>query len=127
MAPLAFQHDPDETYHALAVQLRNGETSIDFDDEDSSPLLEPIEEEKMDADDLEEHNTPVPKSAETLPRSSVKPGGFKSSRSAFPETPDGEAAPKFQGKKSLISESGLANLNTWQKKAVAMSSSSMLN
>jgi hypothetical protein len=68
MAPLTFQHDPDGTYHDLAVQLRNGEYSVDFDEEDTTPVLEPIEEEKMGTDDSAEQSTPASKFAETLLR-----------------------------------------------------------
>ena len=42
MAPLAFQQDPDGTYLALAIQLRNaGHASAfgDFDDDGSSVLI----------------------------------------------------------------------------------------
>ena len=49
MAPLAFQSDPDGTYHSLAVQLRNIDTDdIDTTDPDGSSmaLVEPVEGEE---------------------------------------------------------------------------------
>jgi hypothetical protein len=42
MAPLAFQHDPDGTYHDLAVQLRNVDVSLAR--EDDGPSFEPMED-----------------------------------------------------------------------------------
>ena len=51
MAPLAFQQDPDGTYLALAIQLRNsGNASsvLDPDDDDSSILIEPIDGNEED-------------------------------------------------------------------------------
>jgi hypothetical protein len=41
MAPLAFQHDPDGTFHSLAVLLRNEEAPEPKDD-DSRPIIEPV-------------------------------------------------------------------------------------
>ncbi len=43
MAPLAFQSDPDGTYHDLAVQLRNLDVE-DFDeDEKPLPIVESVD------------------------------------------------------------------------------------
>jgi hypothetical protein len=43
MAPLAFQSDPDGTYHGLAVQLRNLEVE-DVDKEDGAfPIVESVD------------------------------------------------------------------------------------
>jgi hypothetical protein len=44
MAPLAFQSDPDGTYHDLAVQLRNLDVAITDPDGSSMALVEPVEE-----------------------------------------------------------------------------------
>jgi hypothetical protein len=44
MAPLAFQSDPDGTYHDLAVQLRHVDVAITYLDGSSMALVEPIEE-----------------------------------------------------------------------------------
>jgi hypothetical protein len=105
MAPLAFQHDPDGTYHDLAVQLRNGDFSFDLNEEDTTPILEPIdEEEKTETGDLAEQTTPASKSAASLPKTSLKTGILRLTRTAFPETPDEEAARKFLGQKAVISE-----------------------
>jgi hypothetical protein len=43
MAPLAFQSDPDGTYHSLAVQLRNIDVTITDPDGSSMALFEPID------------------------------------------------------------------------------------
>ena len=42
MAPLAFQHDPDGTYHDLAVKLRNEDLPFEFDEDEATPIVEPI-------------------------------------------------------------------------------------
>ncbi len=47
VAPLAFQHDPDGTYHELAVQLRNVGPSP-FTSRSEGPLIEPVEGEAED-------------------------------------------------------------------------------
>jgi hypothetical protein len=39
VAPLAFQHDPDGTFHSLAALLRTYEVSPAFDEEDSTPII----------------------------------------------------------------------------------------
>jgi hypothetical protein len=44
MAPLAFQHDPDGTYHELAVQLRNFAWPRTTSEDE--PLFEPVEEDE---------------------------------------------------------------------------------
>ncbi len=44
MAPLAFQSDPDGTYHSLAVQLRNVDVTITDPDGSSMALVEPVDE-----------------------------------------------------------------------------------
>jgi hypothetical protein len=105
MAPLAFQHDPDGTYHDLAVQLRNGDFSFDLDDEDTAPILEPIdEEEKTETGDLAEQTTPASRSSASLPKTALKTGRLRLARTAFPATPDGEATRKFLGQKAVISD-----------------------
>ena len=64
MAPLAFQQDPDGTYLALAIQLRNaGNASSFLDpyDDGSSILIEPID--KGEDDGVEEEGSPGRKPA----------------------------------------------------------------
>ncbi len=62
--PLAFQNDPDETYLALAAQLRNAAPAINLDDDGTSVIVEPIE--KTDEDE----RSPAPKSkVESTPSS----------------------------------------------------------
>jgi hypothetical protein len=86
------------------VQLRNGDVSFDLDEEDAASILEPIEEETTETGDLAEQTTPASKSAASLPKTSLKTGRLRLARTAFPETPDGEAARKFLGQKAVISE-----------------------
>jgi hypothetical protein len=50
MAPLAFQQDPDGTYLALAIQLRNAGSSSDPEDDGSSVLNEPLDTSKGEED-----------------------------------------------------------------------------
>ncbi len=57
MAPLAFQHDPDGTYHDLAVQLRNVEESIAR--EEDGPSFEPMEDGDGIKDTSAESKTPA--------------------------------------------------------------------
>jgi hypothetical protein len=52
MAPLAFQHDPDGTYHDLAVQIRNLDMDV-FIREGDGPSFEPVDDEE----DNEENRT----------------------------------------------------------------------
>jgi hypothetical protein len=64
MAPLAFQQDPDGTYLALAIQLRNaGNASSFLDpyDDGSSILIESID--KGEDDGVEEDGSPGRKPA----------------------------------------------------------------
>jgi len=69
MAPLAFQHDPDGTYHDLAVQLRNVDVSLAH--EDDGPSFEPMEDGEELKETSAESKTPylpVKRSHLLLPR-----------------------------------------------------------
>jgi hypothetical protein len=57
MAPLAFQHAPDGTYHSLAVQLRNYDSSS-FNPDDERPLFEPVGEDEVKSKSQEDSKTP---------------------------------------------------------------------
>jgi hypothetical protein len=91
MAPLAFQQDPDGTYLALAIQLRNaGDASsfLDPDDDGSSILIEPIDKGKDDS------------SPERVPKTERTP----SARTRFTATPAIAEEHKFRRQKQLIDE-----------------------
>jgi len=57
MAPLAFQHDPDGTYHSLAVQLCSYEL-LSSDPEDERPSFEPVGEDEVESKSAEDSKTP---------------------------------------------------------------------
>ena len=82
MAPLAFQQDPDGTYLALAVQLRNAGTAADSDDDGTSVQVDPIEKGE------EDERSPPPKT----PASRALAGG----------TPAIEEARKFKQQMEVI-------------------------
>jgi hypothetical protein len=88
MAPLAFQQDPDGTYLALAVQLRNSGTAADLDDDGTSVHVEPIERGE------EDERSPAPKS---------KFDSTPSARAFAGDTPANEEARKFKQQKEVIS------------------------
>ena len=91
MAPLAFQQDPDGTYLALAIQLRNAGDAgsfLDPDDDGSSIIVEPIDKGEDDG------------SPERVP----KTGRTPSVRTQFPATPAIAEEHKFRRQKQLIDE-----------------------
>jgi hypothetical protein len=57
MAPLAFQYDPDGTYHELAVQLRNADAPVSL--EESGPSFEPMEDGEEGSEPSAERKTPA--------------------------------------------------------------------
>ncbi len=83
MAPLAFQHDPDGTYHSLAVQLRNYEL-LSSDPEDERPSFEPVREDKMESKSAEDSKTPdAPLRAKKPSAASIRAGGRRAARARF--------------------------------------------
>jgi hypothetical protein len=98
MAPLAFQHDPDGTFHSLAVLLRNCEEP-EPKDEDSRPIIEPMDGEEIDLDDA---RTPPAKTDGRTSTHSARAGGPRSMRS-LPETPEMLMARKFKYQQATIS------------------------
>ena len=91
MAPLAFQQDPDGTYLALAIQLRNaGDASsfLDPDDDGSSVLIEPIDGNAEDS----------------FPGKGSKTERTPPVRAKVPATPANAEEQKFRKQKALIDD-----------------------
>ncbi len=85
-APLAFQSDPDGTYHDLAVQLRNLEIAITDPDGSSMALVEPVEENE---------SSPVRTTTD-------RPSARSSGTPHVPETPARLEQLKFQRQQAVI-------------------------
>ena len=111
MAPLAFQLDPDGTYRLLAAELRSHAFPFDLEEERSSPILEPIEEEGKEITDLEQTSTPAAKTDRTQlappsrtrdPKDAIRAlSGPKSSR-FVPDTPEVEMAKKEKHQRTIV-------------------------
>ena len=98
VAPLAFQHDPDGTYHELAVQLRNlGPAS--FTSSSEGPLIEPMEGETEEGRD----KTPESRSASRTPAAPLRTGARSTSRTRQ-VSPEREIERVFRAQKDLIQE-----------------------
>ena len=96
-APLAFQHDPDATYHHWAVQLRNGVTFSFYPaDEDEGPSFEPMEDKEEDG------SGKTPKSGRT-PDAPILTGAKSASRTRQ-ASPEREVDRIFRKQKEMISD-----------------------
>jgi hypothetical protein len=96
MAPLAFQHDPDGTYHELAVQLRNFNwPRTSFEDR---PLFEPVEEGEGESKKESADKTPnTPVRAKRTPAMLRASARFKST------SPEREKEADFMEQKDVVS------------------------
>ncbi len=102
MAPLAFQHDPDGTYHSLAVQLRNFKL-LSSDPENERPLFEPVVEDEVESKSQEEGKTPdAPPRAKKPPTASIRASQRSVTRARFP-SPEREKDGELRMQKELIS------------------------
>ena len=110
MAPMAFQNDPDGTYLALAVELRNQESPFNPRENFFYPSFEPIEEEGGEETGREESSsTPDSRSERTLP---AAPSRIRDPRPAIralsgaakeiPATPEVEMANRYKYQKNII-------------------------
>ena len=86
LAPLAFQSDPDGTYHDLAVQLRNVGVTITEHDGSSMALVEPITE----TEGSPERTT------------TARPSARRPETLSVPETPARLEQLKFQEQQAVI-------------------------
>ena len=101
MAPLAFQHDPDGTYHDLAVQLRNVDVSLAR--EDDGPSFEPMEDGEELKETSAESKTPaVPTREKKSLTASARAGITSASRVRMP-SPEREGEKMFRKQKELLS------------------------
>jgi hypothetical protein len=101
MAPLAFQHDPDGTYHDLAVQLRNVDVSLAH--EDDGPSFEPMEDGEELKETSAESKTPaVPTREKKSLTASARAGITSASRVRMP-SPEREGEKMFRKQKELLS------------------------
>jgi hypothetical protein len=71
VAPLAFQHDPDGTYHELAVQLRNVGSSL-LAPPGEGPLIEPMDGEVEESKDDTSESRPSLRTPAAPPRTSTR-------------------------------------------------------
>jgi hypothetical protein len=102
MAPLAFQHDPDGTYHSLAVQLRNYEL-FSSDPEDERPSFEPVGEDEMESKSAEDSKTPdAPLRAKKPSAASISAGGRRAARARF-SSPEREKDAEIRTQRETIS------------------------
>jgi hypothetical protein len=92
VAPLAFQHDPEGTFHSLAAHLRTYEVSPAFDAEGSTPIIEPVDGEETD---LEETRRPAAKMERRPSPVTARTDAPRFIR-AMHETPETTAARKFK-------------------------------
>jgi hypothetical protein len=99
VAPLAFQHDPDGTFHSLAAHLRTYEATYNFEAEDSTPIIESVEGEETDRD---ETRTPATRTERRLSPVTARTDAPRFNR-AIQETPEAMAARKFATQKAIIS------------------------
>jgi hypothetical protein len=75
VAPLAFQHDPDGTYHELTVHLRNVDPAP-FNLSREGPLIEPMEGETEEG----KGETPESRSTTRTPAAPLRTGARSASR-----------------------------------------------
>jgi hypothetical protein len=102
MAPLAFQHDPEGTYHDLAAQLRNFD-GFSMASEEDGPSFEPVEEEGGLEETRAESKTPSTLTrGEKPPRSSFRTGLKSASRTRM-ASPEREGERIFKTQKEIIS------------------------
>jgi hypothetical protein len=102
MAPLAFQHDPDCTYHGLAAQLPNLKLFPSNLDDDV-PIFEPVEVGEEESKEEEEGATPRAPSRESKTPSALAHATTRSaSRTRF-ASPTREDEGHFNTQKDVIS------------------------
>jgi hypothetical protein len=102
MAPLAFQHDPDGTYHSLAVQLRNYET-LSSDPEDERSSFEPVGEDEVESKSAEDTKTPeAPPREKKLSAASIRASSRSAARAHF-SSPEREKDGEFKTQREVIS------------------------
>ncbi len=102
MAPLAFQHDPDGTYHSLAVQLRNFEGTSIYPKEEG-PSFESVEVDEGEGKTQDESKTPhAPPCERKLPAASTRAGTRSASRTRF-ASPEREGDTQFKTQREVIS------------------------
>jgi hypothetical protein len=102
MALLAFQHDPDGTYHDLAAQLRNLDGFSVASDEEG-PSFEPVEDEEGLEETRAESKTPATLTrGEKPPRSSIRTS-LKSASRIRMASPEREGERIFKTQKKVIS------------------------
>jgi hypothetical protein len=101
MAPLAFQHDPDGTYHDLAVQLRNVDVSIAR--EDDGPSFEPMEDGEEVNETSAESKTPAAPTREKKSLTESSRAGITSASRIRMPSPEREGEKIFRTQKKLLS------------------------
>jgi hypothetical protein len=96
--PLAFQHDPDGTYHELAVQLRSVGSSL-LASRGGGPLIEPMDGE------TEEGKGDTPESRPSLRTPAAPPTtSARSDTRARQASPEREIENIFRAQKEIIQE-----------------------
>jgi hypothetical protein len=103
MTPLAFQHDPDGTYHDLAVQLRNLDMDVFIRE---GPSFEPVDDEGEDeesrTESRAESKTPVTLTRDDLPpRPSARTDSRSASRTRL-ASPERKEDKVFRTQKEII-------------------------
>jgi hypothetical protein len=102
MPPLAFQHDPDGTYHDLAAQLRNLDGFSVASDEER-PSFEPVEDgEGLEVTRAESKTPATLTRGEKPPRSSIRTS-LKSTSRIRMASPEREGERIFKTQKEIIS------------------------
>jgi hypothetical protein len=106
MAPLAFQHDPDGTYHYLAVQLRNLDLDIFHPREEEGSSFESMDDEerdeKGDGERRTESRTPSALSREEIPPAPSARTGSKSASRVRMASPERKEEKIFKTQKEII-------------------------